>query len=153
MTAVRSFMTVILAGVAVWALPAPQARAEDKLLADAEGLPPSVHQVVSGGYWSRGKREGFFRVIVISGGVEHVAHRLYLQWLEIDPDTRSYSVASTRGVKEINGGHGFLLDVKAEFPDMESGKISVAARRARPPQEKLFAITVKGDGSYAIKSR
>lgn len=149
MIAIRRFLTVILAGMALCA----PARAEDKLLAEADGVAPNIHQVVSGGYWSQGKREGFFRVIVISGGVEHVAHRLYLQWLEIDLDIQSYSVASTRGVKEINGGHGFLLDVKAEFPDMESGKISVAARSARPPQEKHFSITVKGDGSYTIKSR
>lgn len=151
MIAVLRFIAVVVFGLAIWTLPAPQVLAEDISLADAESLPPSIHQVAAGGYWSRDKKEGFFRAIVTAGGTEHVSHRLYLQWLEIDPDTQSYNVASTRGVKEINDGHGSLLDVKAEFPDLEFMKLSVDARSDRPPQESRFTITVKGDETYVVK--
>ena len=63
----------------------------------------------------------------------------------------SYNVVSTRDVKEINDGQGYPLDVKADFSELESFRLSVAAWRARPPQKTHFTITVKGDGTYVVK--
>ena len=49
-------------------------RAEGNLLQPARTLSANVHAVVSGGYWSHGGREGFFRTVVMAGGVEQVSH-------------------------------------------------------------------------------
>lgn len=129
----------------------PLAHAQDNFITEVKSLPASVHRVISGGYWSRGKEEGFFRVVVISGGVEHVSHLLYLQWLKINADTQGYNVVRTRAVKEINDGHGYILDVKADYSEFEYLKLTVDARGERPQRKTRFIITVKGDGTYAVK--
>ena len=109
-----------------------------------------VHAVVSGGYWSHGGREGFFRTVVMAGGVEHVSHELYLQWLQIDLGTQSNKVIKTAGIPQINDASGgYVLDVKAAYPGSNSLKLTVTARSERYPQAD-FIITGKGDGSFAV---
>ncbi len=125
-------------------------RAEGNLLQPARTLSANVHAVVSGGYWSHGGREGFFRTVVMAGGVEHVSHELYLQWLQIDPGTQSYKVIKTAGIPQINDASGgYVLDVKAAYPESNSLKLTVTARSERYPQA-VFIITGKGDGSFAV---
>jgi len=118
----------------------------------AEQVPASVHSAMSGGFWTRGKDEGFFRVVVIAGGVEHVAHRLYIQWLKSDTKTQSYALIRTVNVKELNLGHGHVLEVKTSFGDINSFKIDVTAN-TRDGKARHFAIIAKGDGKYTIRPR
>jgi hypothetical protein len=56
------------------------ARAQDEWLKDVRSLPPHVHSVHSGGFWEHGNQEGFYRIVVMAGGFEHVIARLYVQW-------------------------------------------------------------------------
>jgi hypothetical protein len=146
-------MSVFSIGLAVCTTLSASSLAEDGSRAAASDVPPNIHLVSSGGYWSRGEREGFFRIIVTADGIEHISHRLFLQWMAIDPVTQSYSVVDTRDVKETNEGHGYLLDVKVEYGAPGSVDLSVFARRDRPPQEIHFTISAKGDGSYYVMSR
>ena len=118
----------------------------------AEQVPASVHSAMSGGFWTRGNDEGFFRAIVTAGGVEHVVHRLYIQWLRSDAQKQNYELVRTVNVKELNLGQGFVLDVKTSFGDINAFKINVTAN-SRGGKAKRFAITAKGDGKYVIQSR
>ena len=118
----------------------------------AERVPASVHSAMSGGFWTHGSDEGFFRAVVIAGGVEHVVHRLYIQWLKTDTKTQSYALIRTANVKELNLGHGHVLDVKTSFGDINSFKIDVTAN-TRGGKARHFAIIAKGDGQYTIRSR
>ena len=116
----------------------------------AEQVPANVHTVMSGGYWAVGKDEGLFRAVVIFGGVEHVVHRLYIQWLRSDVNTQSYELVRTVNVKELNRGHGYVLQLKTAFGDTNAFKIDVIAN-SRGNAPKNFSITVTGDGTYSIR--
>ena len=133
-------------------LDTPPASAQNASFEAAEQVPVSIHHAAAGGFWTHGKDEGFFRAIVTAGGIEHVANRLYIQWLRSEAQKQSYELVRTINVKELNLGHGHVLEVKTEFGDINSFKINVTAN-SRGGKAKRFAITAKGDGTYAIQSR
>jgi hypothetical protein len=126
--------------------------AQNESLEAAERVPAGIHAVMSGGYWTRDKEEGFFRAIVTAAGVEHVSHRLFIQWLRINAKDQSYELVRTVNVTELNLGHGHVLEVKTAFGDVNSFKIDVTAN-TRGGKAQRFAITAKGDGKYTIQSR
>jgi len=126
--------------------------AQNSAFDDAEQVPANVHSVTSGGFWTVGNDEGFFRAVVIAGGVEHVAHRFYIQWLKSDLNTQSYELLRTVNVKELNLGHGYILAVKTSFGDINSFKIDIVAN-SRGGKTKRFAIIARGNGKYVIRSQ
>lgn len=144
---VASFVAILLLCVS-----SPPSNAQNESFDAAEQVHVSIHHVAAGGFWTLGKDEGFFRAIVVAGGVEHVSHRLYLQWLRIDAKTQSYELVRTVNVKELNLGQGFVLEVKTTFGDINSFKIDVTAN-SRGGKAQHFAITAKVDGKYVIQSR
>ena len=116
----------------------------------AEQLAPGIHHVASGGFWTAGKDEGFFRVIVIAGGVEHVSHRLFIQWLKTDAKTQRYEALRTVNVTELNLGHGHALEVHSSFGEINAFKVAVTAN-SRGGKSRHFSVTAKGNGKYAIQ--
>ena len=142
-------MSFAALAMAICLASAPSA-AEDDFLTDAKGIPVSIHKVAAGGYWSEAEAEGFFRVVVVAAGVEHVVHRLYIQWLAIDADTQGYHLVRTVGVEEVNGGHGATLDVEAAFPDLDRLEVSIKVNpRGGGPAQSLV-LSAGGDGTYTI---
>lgn len=144
---VAGFLAILLL-----CLSAAPSAAQNESFEAAETVPTSIHSVVSGGFWTLGKDEGFFRAIVAAGGVEHVSHRLYIQWLRINAKNQSYELVRTVNVKELNLGQGHVLEVKSSFGDVNSFKIDITAN-SRGGKAQRFAITAKGDGKYTIQSR
>lgn len=140
------------ASVIVVCLSALPSYAQNESFEAAEQVPVNVHSAMSGGFWTVGNDEGFFRAVVIVGGVEHVVHRFYIQWLRSDVNKQSYELVRTVNVKELNLGHGHVLAVKTEFGDINSFKIDIIAN-SRGGKAKRFAITAKGDGKYVIQSQ
>ncbi len=128
------------------------AYAQNEAFEAAEKVPAGIHEVSAGGFWTAGKDEGFFRIVVYAGGLEHVSHRLYIQWLRNDAKTQSYELIRTVNVKELNSGHGYLLDVKTSFGEINAFKVDVTAKD-RGGMTKRFAITASGDGKYTIRAR
>ncbi len=53
----------------------------DAIAADASAIPASVSSLAVGGDWGG---NGFFRLVVMRGGFEHVHYRTYAQWIK-DP--------------------------------------------------------------------
>jgi hypothetical protein len=128
------------------------AYAQNEAFEAAEKVPAGIHNVSAGGFWTAGKDEGFFRTVVYAGGVEHVSHRLFIQWLRSDAKTQSYQLVRTVNVKELNFGPGYILDVKIDFGEINAFKIDVTAKD-RGGTAKEFAITASGDGKYTIQAR
>ena len=126
--------------------------AQNQAFEAAEKTPASVHSAASGGYWSAGSDEGFFRAIVISAGVEHVAHRLYIQWLKNDTKTQTYNLIRTVNVKELNLGQGHVLEIVTSFGDVNAFQIAVTAN-TRGGEAKRYAITARGSGGYTIQGQ
>ncbi len=123
---------------------------QDSYMETAAEVPAGVHHVSSGGYWSDKDVEGFYRVMVIARGVEHVSHRLFVQWLRSDASTQAYTVVRTVDVKELDLGQGYVFGVTTAFGDLNAFKIAVTARRPNA-KEKSFMITAKDVGQYDIR--
>lgn len=136
----------------LFCLSATPAYAQNESFEAAEKVPAGIHYAAADGFWTQGKDEGFFRAIVTAGGVEHVAHRLYIQWLRSDAKTQGYELVRTVNVKELNLGHGHVLEVKTAFGDINAFKIDVTAN-SRGNGARKFAITANGKGKYVIQSR
>ncbi|MEJ2229191.1 MAG: hypothetical protein P8Y67_13395 [Alphaproteobacteria bacterium] len=130
----------------------PPAYAQNQAFEAAEEVPVSIHNVSAGGFWTAGKNEGFFRTVVYAAGVEHVSHRLFIQWLRSDAETQNYELIRTVNVKELNLGSGYVLDVKTDFGKINAFVIDVTAKN-RGGAIKRFAIIVSGDGKYTIRAR
>ena len=58
---------------------------------DVSALNADVVSVVSRGEWQAAGRSGFYRLVVVSGGYEHVTSRLYVQWVEMPRDSSTPS--------------------------------------------------------------
>jgi len=140
------------ASIIVVCLSALPSYAQNESFDAADQVPANVHSAMSGGFWTVGSDEGFFRAVVIAGGVEQVAHRFYIQWLRSDLNTQSYELVRTVNVKELNLGHGHVLTVKTSFGDINSFKIEIVAN-SRGGKAKRFSITAKSDGKYTIRPR
>jgi len=145
------FTTGFLA-VFLFFVSSPPSIARNEPFETAEQVPPSVHHVASGGFWTAGKDEGFFRAVVTAGGVEHVSHRLFIQWLRSDAKTQGYALVRTVNVTELNLGLGYVLEVKTSLGDINAFKVDVTAN-SRGGKQRRFAITAKGDGKYTIRAR
>jgi hypothetical protein len=51
-------------------------------------LPASLSSVVTGGQWSDSGNEGFFRIVVLDQGWEHIRSSVFIQWLSANgPDS------------------------------------------------------------------
>ena len=68
------------------------------LAQDTLKLDPTVTFVVSGGHWTADGTEGNYRVIVRSGGFDHIVSELFVQWVQ-DPRSENDSTAVRASVK------------------------------------------------------
>ena len=151
MTSYDQFVRLAIALLCLGCAALPAA-GQNQAFESAEKTPVAVHSVSTGGFWMSGNAEGFFRTVVIAGGVEHVSHRLFIQWLKNDPATQSYQLVRTSNVRELNLDAAYVLKVTTAFGDINRFKITVTAN-ARGREAKRFAITAKGEGGYTIRSR
>ena len=127
------------------------ARAQDEWLKDVRSLPPHVRSVHSGGFWEHREQEGFYRVVVMSGGFEHVIARLYVQWITADQDTREYKIVRTVNVIEFNGGGSSVIQPTIRFvPGAKNLQVALAIKRRDGKAEKR-TLTVWPDGRYTLK--
>lgn len=121
-------------------------------LSMVQQLPALISQVMTDGFWTRDKDEGFYRVIVVSGGVEHVSTQLFIQLMKVNSDQQDYRIDKTVAVKELNQGHGSPMTVKTNFGDINAFEIDVAVNK-RGGKSKHFEILVNGSGVYKIQTR
>jgi hypothetical protein len=125
--------------------------AQDELLKDVRSLPPHLHSVHSGGYWEHGNQDGFYRIVVMAGGFEHVIARLYVQWVSTDQGTRDYKIIRTVNVTEFNGGGASVIQPALRFtPGAKNLQVALAVTWRDGKTEKR-ALTVMPDGRYTLK--
>lgn len=129
-------------------------RAQDVIPDSVTGLPAEVQSVVSGGYWSNSDKEGFFRAVVVAGGIEHVGVKLYLQWLGVDLDRNTVEPLATVPVSEVNASTSgertfdIKMDRNAEFGTFH---LVVTVSQSKPQRQTRFDLTANGKlGTYAV---
>jgi hypothetical protein len=142
--------TYVIAAAVALLLAAGIAHAQDFAAGDAKAVPVSVKSVQAGGHWEAGDKEGFYRVVVTSGGFEHVISRLYIQWIAVDQDARAYTLARNVDVKELNGGGSSVILPQPKFADKGAWTIAVTVRTRTGAEEKRV-ITVQPSGAYRIR--
>lgn len=122
--------------------------AQDFAINDAKGTPVSIHTVQTGGSWESGKQEGFYRVVVVAGGFEHVIARLYVQWIATDQDEREYKLVRTVEVKDV--GVASVISVAPKFSTGGPWTMALTISRRDGKQERR-TMTVQPDGRYSFK--
>jgi hypothetical protein len=140
---ITGWLLVLLPGVLL-------AQGEDnaQLAVKVEAVPPQIETVASGGYWSRDRQDGSFRLVIESVGWDELASRAFLQWIRLDHDKQTEVLERTIPIKEIAGrwrvvSQKFVLRGK-------QWDIIVSAERRVPEAKATFTITPTADFSYTI---
>ncbi len=129
-------------------LSATPVSADDLALEQAELVPAVIHVVQSGGFWSTGDDEGYFRAVIISGGVEHVSHQLFIQWMRSNSESQDYELARTAKVEELSNGN--VLEVSTDFGDINAFEVNVAAS-SRDGNVTKYQIVVGARQKYSLQ--
>ncbi len=130
-----------------WSLPS---KADENSLVLLEQVPANIHHVKSGGYWTIDGDEGFFRVLIISAGVEHVSQKIFIQWVRVDLETGDYKIHHTTELTEFTGGGEYVLQVETSFGDINAFKIDLTSN-LRDQEPRRFIVIAHGDGTYSIE--
>ena len=126
------------------------ARAQDEWLKDVRSRPTRT-RCIPAGFWEHREQEGFYRVVVMAGGFEHVIARLYVQWITTDQDTRDYKIVRTVNVSEFNSGGSSVIQPTIRFvPGAKNLQVALAIKRRDGKAEKR-TLTVWPDGRYTLK--
>lgn len=139
----------VMVTAGLWLSIAPST-AQDQFMTDATNIPASVHSIAAGGHWSQDGTEGFFRTVVLAGGVELVGHRLYLQWIAVSGETQDYRLIRTINVEEFNEGHGVILDLVTDFSTFEQLTASITATSVRGGNVQRYVLTATNDGAHRL---
>ena len=122
---------------------------EDSPEGDAKATPPGVSRVFSGGFWSDGKDEGHYRIVVVSDGFEHVSHRVFIQWIAIDQVNHELKIKRTIPIEEISELSGVVSDIRPQFKPGEPLRFTVTLT-GRDGKTRRRAVTATPNG-YTIK--
>ena len=80
------------AAIGLVALVASQAMAQQPV-----AIPADVETVVTGGKWRTGNSEGTFRIVVRTGGFEHIVSQVQVDWIALSADRdKSEHVVSSK---------------------------------------------------------
>jgi len=133
---------------AATALLVTAAPAQDGHLATVDALPGDVLSVTSAGRWHTGDAAGFYRVVVLGGGYEHVVNRLYLQWLRDGDSEGPARVVKTTGVSELNteGPYSFACHVRSARAN--ELVVAVRATHAYTGERVRFTVRAGAPGVY-----
>ena len=143
---------VLLAGSIVFAT-IPLA-SQEQIPKSITSLSTDIVSVETGGYWSKSEIEGFFRVVVVASGTEHVSQKLYLQWIKTTGDDGMHAVAASVPIDEITADQSqativrTALDKNAEFGTL---RMTVTVDRERSEKAQTYILTADGEaGKYKL---
>ena len=77
---------------------------------------PEVWMLKTSGTWTRGKRYGYYRAIVLRKGIEHAMDQVQVQLLEADDKTNSVRVVTCVDL-DTPGLKGYVTDLDFEKID------------------------------------
>jgi hypothetical protein len=90
-----------------------------------ETVPLSVETVETFGFWSEGKAEGSYRLVLLQKGYEHLSHRLIIQWIEISQEVgRVLAEQIEPNLGKATGSTGYAIAV-TKIESSESGGATV----------------------------
>ena len=77
-------------------------------------LDAAIESVISGGYWTnQDKAEGQFRVVVDTGGYEHLISSIWVQWIAQPKNSEdSAQIVMTKHLEEVDANYVRLSEPK-----------------------------------------
>jgi hypothetical protein len=139
---VQEFLVVAFAMFAVSAL-----RAEPQ--SEGSGIPASVVWVATGGSWQASNERGHYRVVVENMGWEHVASRVYIEWVAEYPEKQRTTVLAAAMISEL--GTKWSVGLPKITPSKNGTSLELSAVHAYEPQKRKFVLELGTPGHYRIK--
>ena len=127
-----------------------EAQDEVKLV---ESIPPEVAEIVTGGGWTEGKQNGFYRIFVLMTGEEDkFGAKLYLQWLAVSEDKPEPAVLKTVPVAEINDRNleNAAIDIDGEATKENEIALVVSSFNFQAKKDIYLRVTASLPGKYAV---
>jgi hypothetical protein len=125
---------------------------QDEFKSALDTLPGNVRDVKSAGRWRTAEATGVYRVIVVRVGYEHIADRLYIQWLSNANDDSSPQAMATVGVSEINDAGPFTFAHALSAEATNRLRITVNARHTYTGARRQFVFVASAPGTYADRT-
>jgi hypothetical protein len=125
---------------------------QDVFKSALDTLPGNVRDLKSAGRWRTATAMGVYRVIVVRDGYEHIADRLYIQWLSNASDDSSPQVLATVGVSEINDAGPFTFSHALSAEATNRLRITVNVRHSYTGARRQFVFVASAPGTYADRT-
>ena len=119
--------------------------------ASVAALNADIVSIVSGGEWQGDGRNGFYRLVVVSGGYEHVTSRLYVQWVQESQDSSTPSrVVHT---KNVFGDSLYSLGVQTISLVQRSWQATVDGSdgHGQPPRPGQWVLALGPPGETQVR--
>jgi hypothetical protein len=148
MASVRRWGALGVLGAALALGAAAPARAQE-----LPALDPAITHVVTGGAWEAAGREGSLRLVVVTHGSDHLISRLYVQWLEVVPDSATPRVVRTERVTAIPDGYWTLGRPRLAHAGGE-WRVTVegADTHFDPPRRGRWEVAIGAPGELLVRS-
>jgi hypothetical protein len=118
---------------------------------DSLKLDPTVAFAVSGGHWSAGGAEGAYRVVVRSGGFDHIVSELFVQWLQ-DPRSENDSVAVRASVK-VDSLSGLWSLGQPKFVCSSACHVEIGGTDTHTMEESKWELSLGPPGRVIVRRR
>ncbi|CAG0943273.1 hypothetical protein BROC_02215 [Candidatus Brocadiaceae bacterium] len=116
----------------------------------AVGITADVSLVKSGGTWTEGNTEGHYRVIISNRGFDHVVSKLYLQWLELDPEKGTYRIRATVGFAALNDIPVYNLELIGWTPHESRLRVDLDAYNSYSGEKSRFILDAATPGNATL---
>lgn len=115
-------------------------------------VPTMVQEVKSGGVWSEGDKAGYYRFIIVGGGIEHYKTKLFVQWISYETDEALPKLLVSTSIVELNEApiHAFNLP---KCKDETCSSIYFEALNTYDLNEHMVEIDFTGIGQYQLKQK
>ncbi len=123
------------------------------VIATAAGVTADVSTVRTGGAWSEGKRQGQYRIIITDRGFDHIVSKLYLQWLEQEPEEAVPVVRATVGFSAFNEMPVYNLDIAEWNPQINLLRVELTAYNSYSGAKCRFIVEAMAPGAATLIDR
>lgn len=129
------------------------AAAQDALEAGVAAIPSEVREVRVAGHWRAGHDYGLYRVIVLRVGEDHVADRLFVQWVRDAADDDRSRIVATLAVREINDAGPFTFTYTLKPEATTRLRITVNAHHTYSGGRRQFVLFATTPGTVTAKPK
>jgi len=112
-----------------------------------------IREVISVGTWAERKKEGYYRFIVVGGGIEHYKAKLFIQWVTSGSDMESPVILASIAIKEINGSPIYAFRLPKCIDKNSCSVITFIAEQTYTQEKYRFKIRLKGIGKYVFSKK